>query len=110
MNTGFCHRVYALVRQIPSGSVATYGQLALLLGNPRMSRAVGHALSVCQDRSVPCHRVVNRLGGLSDAFSPFGKESHRLLLALEDVPFTSEGRADLSRCLWQGPQISSNLT
>lgn len=32
MNTGFCHRVYALVRQIPPGSVATYGQLALLLG------------------------------------------------------------------------------
>ena len=52
MNTGFCHRVYALVRQIPPGSVATYGQLALLLGNPRMSRAVGHALSVCQDLSL----------------------------------------------------------
>ena len=74
------------------------------------SWAVGHALSVCQDDSVPCHRVVNRLGGLSDAFSPFGRESHRLLLALEEVPFTPEGRADLSRCLWQGPQIPSNLT
>ena len=73
MNTGFCHRVYALVRQIPPGSVATYGQLALLLGNPRMSRAVGHALSVCQDRSVPCHRVVNRLGGLSDASLPLAR-------------------------------------
>lgn len=106
----FCDQVYTLVRQIPPGRVATYGQIALLLGNPRMSRAVGHALSVCQDDSVPCHRVVNRLGGLSDAFSPFGRESHRLLLALEEVPFTPEGRADLSRCLWQGPQIPSNLT
>ena len=67
---GFSRRVYALVRQIPPGQVATYGQLALLLGNPRMSRAVGTALSACRDDSVPCHRVVSRLGGLSNAFAP----------------------------------------
>ena len=81
--SGFSRRLYALVRQIPPGQVATYGQLALLLGNPRMSRAVGTALSACRDDSVPCHRVVSRLGGLSNAFAPFGRESHRLLLELE---------------------------
>ena len=91
--SGFSRRLYALVRQIPPGQVATYGQLALLLGNPRMSRA----------DSVPCHRVVSRLGGLSNAFAPFGRESHRLLLELEAVPFTPEGYVDLSRCLWTGP-------
>ena len=52
---------------------------------------------------VPCHRVVSRLGGLSNAFAPFGRESHRLLLELEAVPFTPEGYVDLSRCLWPGP-------
>ena len=84
--SGFSRRLYALVRQIPPGQVATYGQLALLLGNPRMSRAVGTALSACRDDSVPCHRVVSRL-----------------LLELEAVPFTPEGYVDLSRCLWPGP-------
>ena len=109
--SAFYDAVYRAVGRIPKGRVATYGQIALLCGNPRASRAVGWALHQNPMPGViPCHRVVNRLGGLSDAFSPFGKESHRLLLALEDVPFTSEGRADLSRCLWQGPQIPSNLT
>ena len=101
--SGFSRRLYALVRQIPPAQVATYGQLALLLGNPRMSRAAGTALSACRDDSVPCHRVVSRLGGLSNAFAPFGRESHRLLLELEAVPFTPEGYVDLSRCLWPGP-------
>ncbi len=51
--SGFSRRLYALVRQIPPGQVATYGQLALLLGNPRMSRAVGTALSACLGRLHP---------------------------------------------------------
>ena len=63
--SGFSRRLYALVRQIPPGQVATYGQLALLLGNPRMSRAVGTALSACRDDSVPCHRVVGTNGSLT---------------------------------------------
>lgn len=100
MNTGFCHRVYALVRQIPPGSVATYGQLALLLGNPRMSRAVGHALSVCQDRSVPCHRVVNRLGGMAPqgAFGLPGEQERRLLA--EGIALRKDATVDLSIYLW----------
>ena len=63
--SGFSRRLYALVRQIPPGQVATYGQLALLLGNPRMSRAVGTALSACRDDSIPCHRVVGTNGSLT---------------------------------------------
>lgn len=60
--SGFSRRLYALVRQIPPGQVATYGQLALLLGNPRMSGRWGLPLSACRDDSVPCHRVVSPSG------------------------------------------------
>lgn len=72
-------RVYEITARIPYGRVTTYGQIARLLGNPRLSRIVGCALNGAP-ADLPCHRVVNRLGGLSDAFSPLGKESQRLLL------------------------------
>ena len=92
---------WALARQIPRGQVATYGQLARMLGNPRMSRVVGFAMHDCPP-DVPAHRVVNRLGECSDCFAPFGRETHRMLLAMEDIPFRADGRIDLDRCRWQG--------
>lgn len=92
-------KIYELVRQVPPGRVTTYGQIARLLGNPRMSRVVGYAMHSAPD-SVPCQRVVNRSGGLSDAFQPLGKESHRLLLELEGVPFLPDGSVDLAQCMW----------
>lgn len=59
-------RIYAVVRRIPRGRVATYGQVALLAGNPRWSRVVGYALHVNPDpEGIPCFRVVNRLGETS---------------------------------------------
>ena len=97
----FFSLVWALTRQIPPGRVATYGQLARWAGNPRLSRAVGYAMHSAP-ADVPCHRVVNRLGELSPAFSPMGRESHRLLLEMEGVAFLPDGRVDLDRCLWQG--------
>ena len=63
MSQSLFQQIYSIVCQIPPGQAATYGQIALLLGNPRMSRVVGTALSVCRDDAVPCHRVVNRSGG-----------------------------------------------
>lgn len=92
-------RIYAAARRIPPGRVSTYGRLALLVGNPRLSRIVGCALS-CAPDDVPCHRVVNRLGGLSDAFQPFGKETQRRLLEAEGVAFRPDGTVDLPRFLW----------
>lgn len=94
--------VWQIVRQIPPGRVATYGQVAALLGNPRMSRVVGYAMGAAP-ADVPCQRVVNRLGGLCDRFEPFGRETHRLLLLAEDVPFRADGTVALERCLWEGP-------
>ena len=64
--------VYALVRRIPRGRVATYGQIALLLGRPRGGREVGWAMSACADPTVPCHRVVDRNGRLAPRFAGIG--------------------------------------
>ena len=61
----FYERVYELVRRIPAGKCASYGQLALMLGNPRASRAVGHAMRACRTPGVPCHRVVGADGSLT---------------------------------------------
>lgn len=102
--SGVFDRVYHVVRQVPPGRVATYGGVARLVGNPRLSRVVGYALNACpSDSEVPCHRVVNRFGELSDAFEPLGRDSHRLLLELEGVAFLPDGRVDLERHLWSGP-------
>ena len=101
MNNTF-EQVYAIVRNIPRGMVATYGSIARLLGNPRLSRVVGYAMSGCPYADVPCHRVVNRFGGFSDAFLPAGKDTQRMLLEMEGVPMTEEGLVNLEQCMWRG--------
>lgn len=96
------HRIYDVVRCIPKGKVATYGQIAMLAGNPHWSQVVGYALHVNPDPStIPCYRVVNRFGEVSRAFV-FGGENEQIRLLKEDgVEFTPDGRVDLKRCLWQ---------
>ena len=93
-------KIYDVVRQIPRGKVATYGQIAALAGNKRWSRVVGYALHVNPDPdTIPCHRVVNRLGEVSPAFA-FGGENRQIaLLEAEGVP-CPEGVADLSKYQW----------
>lgn len=97
---GMFEEVYAAVRRIPRGRVATYGQIARMIGRPHAARAVGYALGAAPS-DVPCHRVVNRQGGLSAAFSPCGRETHRLLLEMEGVAFREGGTVDLETCLWR---------
>ena len=97
--SGTFARIHALTRLIPPGRVTTYGRLARMAGNPRLSRIVGCALHAAPD-GVPCHRVVSARGGLSDAFRPLGRETHRLLLEREGVGFLPDGRVDLERFLW----------
>jgi methylated-DNA-[protein]-cysteine S-methyltransferase len=62
--TEFQTRVFAAVRRIPRGRVATYGDIATLAGRPRAARAVGSHLRGCRDPKVPCHRVVGAGGAL----------------------------------------------
>ncbi len=91
----------AIVRQIPPGRVATYGQIAHLAGMPRCARTVGYALASCTDPAVPCHRVVDRLGRTKTAFDTFAPATQRALLEAEGVPFRLDGAVDLERCLWR---------
>jgi methylated-DNA-protein-cysteine methyltransferase-like protein len=93
-------RVYVLVRRIPAGRVATYGQLAAWLGAPRAARAIGQAMRVCPG-GVPWHRVVNGRGAISRRGDGSGMLSQRLLLEGEGVRFTRD-RVDLARFGWRG--------
>jgi methylated-DNA-protein-cysteine methyltransferase-like protein len=93
-------RVYAVVRRIPRGKVATYGQTARLLDWPHGARTVGWALRALPPGSdVPWHRVVNAQGRISidDA------ARQRRLLEAEGIIFDKEGRIDLNRYRWNSP-------
>jgi len=95
--------IYEVVRRIPKGKVATYGQVAALAGNPRMARVVGYALHVNPEPGIiPCHRVVNRFGGTSPAFAFGGEDVQRSLLENEGVTFGIDGRVELEKYLWDG--------
>ena len=98
---GFFDKVYEVVKQIPRGKVTTYGAIAKLCGNPRMSRQVGWALHVNPEPYVvPCHRVVNREGKLAGAFAFGGKNIQHDLLANEGVQFVDDDTVDLAKYGW----------
>lgn len=100
MSSGVFSRFYTIVRQIPPGKVATYGQIARLAGMPRCARTVGYAMAGCTDPSVPCHRVVDRFGGTKACFDTFAPGTQRALLEAEGVSFRLDGTVDLAQCLW----------
>ena len=93
-------RFRKIVRRIPAGKVATYGQIARLAGMPRCARTVGYAMAGCQDPSVPCHRVVDRFGGTKAAFDAWAPGTQRALLEAEGVVFRPDGTVDLEKCRW----------
>lgn len=102
----FHERVYDVVRRIPRGKVATYGQVAALIGSPRASRFVGFALhSNPYPGIVPCHRVVFKSGAMAPGFAFGGPDEQRRLLNAEGVGFVedSQGRlvVDLEHYQWQ---------
>ncbi len=91
-------RIYEVVKSIPRGKVATYGQIAMLAGNPRWARVVGYALHNNPDPAkIPCHRVVNREGRVAEAFVFGGGNAQRDLLIKEGIAFMPDGRIDLSK-------------
>lgn len=100
MGSGVFHTFYEIVRHIPAGTVATYGQVARLAGMPRSARVVGYAMAGCQDPSIPCHRVVDRFGGTKAAFDTFAPGTQRALLEAEGVLFRLDGTVDLEKCQW----------
>lgn len=88
-------RIYEAVKKIPKGKVATYGQVAKLAGNEKMSRAVGNALHKNPEPgTIPCHRVVNSKGELAGEFAFGGLGAQAKLLEKEGVE-VKNGRVDL---------------
>lgn len=95
--------VYDVVKKIPKGKVATYGQIAALCGSPRASRAVGYALHFNPDpQHTPCFRVVNRFGGCAEAFAFGGKAVQAKLLEQDGVEVREDFTVDLDKYLWDG--------
>jgi methylated-DNA-protein-cysteine methyltransferase related protein len=96
--------VYALVKRIPRGRVASYGQLAATLGLPRHARHVGNALANTPETiKIPWHRVVSARGEISirrKNWQSGSDELQRILLEAEGVVFTPSGKIDLDRYGW----------
>ena len=103
--SNFYERVYALVVQIPYGRVMTYGQIAVILGKPTASRAVGYAMHrTPAGRNIPWQRVINSQGRISPRGA--GDKLHepslqRVLLEAEGIEFDAQGKIDLDRYLWE---------
>ncbi|MBQ6734214.1 MAG: MGMT family protein [Lachnospiraceae bacterium] len=94
-------KIYEVVRRIPKGCVATYGQVAALAGNKRWARVVGYALHANPDGDLtPCYRVVNREGRVSKAFV-FGGENRQIALLRADGIEVTDGVVDLARYQWR---------
>ena len=106
-------QVYEFVKNIPRGKVATYGQIALHLGNRNFARVVGNILHGNPDpEHVPCHRVVNAQGRLSRAYAFGGIEAQRRLLVSEGVVFKNNQVVDLSvsQMVWLALHSSIKLS
>lgn len=94
-------KIYEVVKQIPKGTVATYGQIAALVGNKRWARVVGYALHVNPDpENIPCYRVVNRQGQLSDAFAFGGVNQQKVLLEADGIEVV-DNHVDLEIYQWK---------
>lgn len=97
----FREKTYELIRKIPAGKVATYGQVAALVGVPHGARAVGMSMRTNPDApKTPCHRVVAADGRLTGYSGPGGVKGKKKMLLAEGVQFIGD-RVDLSQSLWQ---------
>ena len=99
----FFEQVYEIVRQIPEGRVASYGQIARLVGAPRKARFVGFAMHASPGMAggVPCHRVVFKDGSICTGFAFGGPEVQKEMLLEEGISFTEDGRVDMASCRWE---------
>jgi methylated-DNA-protein-cysteine methyltransferase-like protein len=100
--SGTFERIYDVVRRIPKGRVATYGQIASLSGIAGDARLVGYALSALPEgHDVPWHRVINATGGISRRSSTEYVKIQRAMLEAEGVEFDARGNTSLARYQWK---------
>ena len=98
----FTERVLDVVKDIPEGKVATYGQVARLVGAPRSARYVGYSLRANPEPEViPCHRVVFKDGKICEGYAFGGSDIQRKLLEDEGVTFVDDLHIDMDIHLWQ---------
>lgn len=97
---GLFEKVHELVKKIPAGSVATYGQVAHLLGVKDV-RKIGWALHANKDANCPCHRVVNKEGRLAPGYAFGGPGEQKKKLIQEGVIFVDEMHVDLQKAEWK---------
>jgi methylated-DNA-protein-cysteine methyltransferase-like protein len=97
-------RIYAVVRQIPAGKVATYGQIAEIVGDCT-ARMVGYAMAASPD-DVPWQRVINAQGKVSPRADHWGTEVQRLRLEEEGVAFDADHKVNLAAVRWLGPPLA----
>lgn len=91
------YEILSVVEEIPFGKVATYGQIAKLIGRERNARLVGRVLSMAEFYgSYPCHRVVNHAGRLAPGWG-----EQRDLLEAEHVPMKNETHVNIKACQWR---------
>ena len=96
INENLIYEILSVVAEIPFGKVATYGQIARLIGRDKNARLVGKVLSISEFYGdYPCHRVVNHAGRLAPHF-----ETQRDLLIAEGVCFKSNDCVDIKSCQW----------
>ena len=96
LNEPLIYEILSVVEEIPEGCVATYGQIATLIGRDRNARLVGKVLSMAEFYGgYPCHRVVNHAGRMVPGWREQG-----YLLRQEGVPFKDKLHVDLKRCQW----------
>jgi methylated-DNA-protein-cysteine methyltransferase-like protein len=102
-NLPLYQQIYVVIEQIPPGKVATYGQIADIVGGCT-ARMVGYALSALSvDSSVPWQRVINRQGKISPRGDGLSSVLQRHLLEAEGVYFDEKGRVDFKKFGWPGP-------
>lgn len=97
MNDRIAYEILEAVNEIPKGKVASYGQIASLIGKERNARLVGKVLSHAElYGKYPCHRVVNHAGRIAPSF-----EEQKELLLKEGVVFRDETHVDMKKCQWK---------
>ncbi|HOP07224.1 MAG TPA: MGMT family protein [candidate division Zixibacteria bacterium] len=97
-------RIRQVIRKIPKGRVAGYGQIAALAGNPRAARLVVWTLNASRNEKLPWFRVINSQGKI--ALKPGqGYELQRALLVEEGIVFSDSGKIDLGRFQWRPKKI-----